>query len=88
MENGANGNLGMTVQDPVAVEFKHALARALTQAPLMEVELVLGVVAMPNLVGQMLVQVISKTDKIKFLKPSALVNNLFMQLTINHKRSL
>lgn len=56
MGNGANGNLGMTVQDPVAVEFKHALARAPTQAPLMEVELVLDVVAMPNLVGQMLVQ--------------------------------
>lgn len=64
MGNGANGNLGMTVQDPVAVEFKHALARAPTQAPLMEVELVLGVVAMPNLVGQMLVQVILKTGKI------------------------
>lgn len=58
MDNGANGNLGMNVQDPVAVEFEHVLARAPTQAPLMEVELVLGVVAMPSLVGQMLVQVI------------------------------
>ena len=64
MGNGANGNLGMIVQDPVAVEFKHALARAPTQALLMEEELVLGVVAMPNLVEQMLVQVILKAGKI------------------------
>lgn len=58
MDDGANGNLGMNAQDPVEVEFKHVLARAPTQAALMEVEIVLGVVAMPDLVEQMLVQVI------------------------------